>query len=50
MERTIGWCCTECEVNFYLPENAVDINEWMVYCPLCGDFKYTVMNTIPKKQ
>lgn len=50
MEKINGWCCTDCNENFYLPVGSVDINEWTVRCPYCGEFENTVMNTIPKRK
>lgn len=44
----MGWCCMECEENFYIPLDSVDINELVVYCPYCGEFQNTVVNTINK--
>ncbi|NRG47341.1 hypothetical protein HRF87_21685 [Bacillus sp. CRN 9] len=50
IERIIGWCCTECDENFYLPKNSQ--NEQclsVIHCPYCGGWGHTVLNTIPEK-
>ena len=44
-KKLIGWCCTECEENFYLDKEVVEVSSLSVSCPHCGEFKYTVCNT-----
>ncbi|MGD7047032.1 hypothetical protein [Rossellomorea marisflavi] len=47
MEELIGWCCVECEENFYLP-NSFDTDNLVVFCPLCGGYEHTICNTTAK--
>jgi hypothetical protein len=47
MEKLIGWCCVECEENFYL-HNSLDTDKLVVFCPLCGGYEHTVCNIINK--
>lgn len=41
-----GWCCTQCEKNFYLPAGSVNELLSTISCPYCGQIEYTVHNTI----
>ena len=50
-ENLVGWCCMNCEQNFYLEKNKESTQILgTVSCPYCEDWKHTVMNTINSKE
>ncbi|MCO0597431.1 hypothetical protein NGI46_08110 [Peribacillus butanolivorans] len=46
-DKLVGWCCMNCEENFYLEKNAESTQILgAINCPYCGDWKHTVLNEI----